>query len=160
MYDSLEELLKSSRFQSVTIIIGFALVFLLLFQAGMYVGYRKAAFSYNMGDNYYRAFRGHGPTPFHMPIRGDFVGSDGTVGKVVSVHLPMIVLTSRDNTERAAIVDDKTIVLQGSETTTPGTIQPDDFIVILGSPNEDSQVQAKLIRIVPPPPGEERATTK
>ena len=83
---------KSKRTKIIIAIIVAVVIILSAFQAGMFVGYRKAAFSYKMGDKYYRQTLGgnrHGG-PLNLP--DDLPGGNGAVGKIVNiaVHLQHI----------------------------------------------------------------------
>jgi len=121
---------------------------LLVFQAGMYAGYRKAAFSYGMGAAYYSAFD---DGPGHFP-RGGFVEAHGAAGKIISMHLPTFVLEGPDNLEKVVLIDDDTQIRHFRETASSSDLGVDDFVVVIGEPNTDAQITAKLIRILPPPP--------
>lgn len=156
MYKNLKEFAQSKTFQGVLIGLGVAIVALLIFQAGMLVGYRKAAFSYRMGDNYYRAFGDRGPRPFQLPLGGGFAEAYSAIGKVVSVSLPTIVVVGPDEIEKVILIGEDTQIRRFDQTIEAGDLKVGDFTVILGSPNDDSQIEAKLIRLLPPPPDVER----
>lgn len=152
MYKDLKEFVKSQTFRGITIGVLIALVALLIFQAGMFVGYRKAAFSYHFGDNYYRAFGEKGPRAFQVPVRGGFLEAHGAAGSVVSVNLPTVVVADRDNVEKIVLITEDTIIREFENNITSADLSVDDFIVVLGAPNENSQIEAKLIRVLPSPP--------
>lgn len=154
MYKNLKEFAQSKSFQGILVGIGIAIVVLLIFQAGMFMGYRKAAFAYRFGDNYYRAFGDRGPRPFQVPVRGGFIEAHGAVGKVVSVNLPTFIVMGPDNVEKVILIMDDSIVRRSDTEILPSDIKVDDFTVVLGTPNDNSQVEAKLIRILPFPPEE------
>ena len=160
MYKDLKEFTQSKSFQGALVGIGIAIVALLIFQAGMFVGYRKAAFAYRFGDNYYRAFGDRGPRPFHMPLGGEFIEAHGAVGKIVSINLPTFAVTGPDDVEKVVLIGDETRIRHFDTDLSASDLKIDDFTVILGSPNESSQIEAKLIRILPPPPDIEERTTK
>lgn len=151
MYEDLKEFAKSQTFRGIIIGVLVVVVALLIFQAGTFVGYRKAAFSYHFGDNYYRAFGDRGPKPFNIPLRGGLVGAHGTVGKVVSIDLPTFVVADRGNVEKIVLINNDTVIRHFDGTITPDNLKVDDFTVVLGSPNDNSQIEATLIRVLPPP---------
>jgi hypothetical protein len=151
MYKDLKEFVQSKLFRGILMGIGIAIVVLFIFQAGVAVGYRKAAFAFRFGDNYYRAFGDHGPRLFQVPVSGGFIEAHGAAGRVVSINLPTFVMADRDNLEKVVLISDDTIVRRLDETVQPSDLLIDDFAVVLGSPNEDSQIEAKLIRIFPLP---------
>ena len=127
----------------------FALIIaLLIFQAGMFVGYRKAKFSYRMGDNFHRTF-GERKGGF---ARGDFPGGHGTIGKIIKIDLPALVIEDKDNVEKIIIIKDDTAVRRFRESVKTSDLKIDDYVVVIGAPNAESQIEARLIRIVPAPP--------
>lgn len=128
-------------------------VFVLLcaaFSIGEHIGYRKASFAFQNSDNFYRTYGPPGGGHFAPP--GNFSEDHGTVGKVVSMSLPTIVIEDRDNTEKTIVTTDQTIVRRFRDTITAKDIAVGDYIVALGEPNAQSQVAANLIRILPPAP--------
>ncbi len=130
--------------------IGGIIIALLIFQAGMFVGYRKASFSYRWGDNYHRTFGEQQKFPFRMGPRGDFSESHGVVGKVVSIKLPTFVVEGSDNVEKVVVIKEDTIIRRFRDTLKPEDLKTGDLIVVIGSPNNQSEVEAKLIRMLPP----------
>ena len=123
------------------------IVALLIFQAGMFVGYRKAKFSYRMGDNFHRTF-GERKGGF---VRGDFPGGHGTIGKIIKIDLPTLIIEDRDNVEKIIIIKDDTAVRRFRESVKSSDLKTDDYVVVIGTPNDSGQIEARLIRIVPPP---------
>jgi hypothetical protein len=126
-------------------------IVIISFQAGVFVGYKKAAFSFRGGDNYYRAFGGHSRALIGMD-NDDLPASYGAAGKIVKVNLPEIIIADRANVEKTIIINDDTIVKEFKGEASSSAIHQDDFAVVIGTPNNKSQIEAKLIRIIPPPP--------
>ena len=124
-------------------------VALLIFQAGMFTGERRAAFTYGTGAAYYNVFerpdRGSG---FHE----GFSEAHGAAGQIVSISLPTFIVKSRDNTEKVVLIDSGTEIRRFHESATSTDLALNDFVVVIGEPNSKAQVAAKLIRILPPPP--------
>lgn len=145
-------------FQGIFIGLVFGFVLFLVFQAGVFVGHRKAAFSFRFGDNYYRVFEGQPRGgKFFTKMRGPFpdklIEGHGAVGEVVSVDMPTFAVLGRDGVEKSILVEDDTVIRRFREEVEPADIAVGDFAVVLGEPNEDSQIEAKFIRILPPPSG-------
>jgi hypothetical protein len=156
---NLENIHKSKIVAGIIIGLLIAIIVLAIFQFGVMVGYKKANFSRNMGDNFQRNFMGEfgenrlGGGPFGgFGGEMDFPGGHGAVGEIVSINLPNIVVTGPDNLEKTVIVDSKTAVRQFREEIKSEDLKTGQFIVVLGNPNDDGAVLAKLIRVVPPPP--------
>jgi|SRR3989338_358860 len=160
MYKDLKEFAQSKSFRGILVGIGVAIIALLIFQAGMFVGYRKAAFAYRFGDNYYRAFDHRGSKAFRESFPGKFMDVNGAAGTIVSIDLPTFVVVGPDEVEKVILIGDKTRIRHFDQEVEPSNLKVDDFTVILGSPNESSQIEAKLIRVLPPPSDIEERTTK
>ena len=149
---------QSKNFKKIIYGFGVALAVILVFQAGMFVGYKKASFSYRWGDNYHRAFGVHREGERMMGgmmngfFRGkDFTNSSGAIGKIININLPALVIESADGIEKIIIVANDTVIRQFRETVKAIDLKIGDFIVAIGSPNDSAQIEAKIIRIMPDP---------
>jgi hypothetical protein len=114
----------------------------------MFVGYRKAAFSYGWGEHYYRAFGGPRDMMQQFP-RDGFPNAHGASGKILQLSLPTFVIEGQDGIEKVVIIKEDTIVRRFRETIKPTNLKIGDTVVIIGTPDEKSQVEAKLIRVFP-----------
>ena len=152
-----KEIFQSKKFKIALLGIAGLIVALLIFQAGIFVGYRKASFSYEWGQNYPRIF-GAPPGDFlnEFGDRG-FISGHGTVGQIIKIEGDTIVIKGNDNAEKTVIVSDSTTIQSGRQTIKISDLKADDFIVTIGSPNNSGQIEAKFIRVMPPPPDEASA---
>ena len=127
--------------------IGFLIILLLVFKAGEFVGFRKAAFSYRWGEHYYRNFAGpRGGFPDDLRGR-DFLMSHGIFGSIIKIDGSTLIVKGSDNVEKTILVSDETTVTNRRETIKISDLKVDDRIAIIGSPNEQGQIEAKLIRV-------------
>lgn len=143
---------RSKAFHYILVGIGITVIALVIFQAGVFVGFRKASFSYERGERYYRAFgeMERGPMPGMM--REEFPVAGGAVGKVIAMDPPLFTIEDRDGTEKIVRTDAST-TLREARTTKPVTeLREGDMVVIIGTPNDEGEVLAKLIRLMPPLP--------
>ena len=136
------------------IIIGLAVfvVVVLIFGAGLFVGGMKARFSYRWAENYHRNFGGPQagffgdwrkfPTP-----PGDFIESRGTFGEIIKINDADFVVKGRGDVEKVVLVTGKTIIEEGRKMVKINELKIGDNVVIIGSPNEQGQIEAKLIRV-------------
>lgn len=147
----IQEYIRSQSFKGVLIGFCLAIIALLIFQAGIAMGYRKASFAYRFGDNYYRAFDER-PGKFSVFLHNDKMAAHGAAGKVMSIDLPTFVVAGPDNIEKVVLIQDDTLIRRFDAEVTPEELKVDDFTVVLGEPNENSQIEAKLIRVLPTPP--------
>jgi len=148
------EQLQSKTFTGVLFGIGLAAVAVMIFQAGIWIGYKKASFSFRQGDNYYRTIGGMGGQFAPGLPHGDFTGAHGSAGRIVEISLPTFIIEDMDGSEKVVLVKDDTAIRRFHEDIGPEELQPDDFAVVIGSPDEQSRIGARLIRLLPPPPQE------
>lgn len=130
---------------------------LVIFQAGIFVGYHKASFSYRSGDNFHMMFgspeRRTGIEPGRMMgfPEGEFTSAYGANGTIIKIDLPTIIIAGADNVEKIIVVNDKTILRHYRNDIGNKDLKVGDSIIVIGSPNASStQIEAKLIRVLPP----------
>lgn len=134
--------------------IGIIIAILIIFQAGTFMGYHKAKFSYGLGDNYYRTFGGHRGEGMMGGFDGDrdFSNSHGVIGKIINIKLPTILLEDQSGIEKFVAVNDDTVARRFRENMPVTDLKVNDFVVVVGSPNDSAQIEAKIIRLIPAPP--------
>ena len=145
----IQKITESTWFTKALIAIGLVLTALIVFQAGMYVGVRKAELSFRMGDNYYRAL---GPGGFPGgPLGDELSEADGASGTVVSVSLPTFIVADRGG-EKVIAVSDQTTIRLLRDATSSSAIVPGESAIIIGEPNDKGEIEATFVRLLPPPP--------
>lgn len=170
--DKLKKIVDSKNFNSI--IYGFVVVVvvLLIFQAGVFVGFHKASFSYKWGDSYQKFFEMRGGRKNsgyenifgsdggskkgdkggflgRMGMMDNFIGSHGVTGKIIDIKLPSIVMTGEDNTEKAVLLNKDTIIRQQRGDIKPEELKLGDNLVVVGVPNDNAEIVAKMIRVIP-----------
>ncbi len=136
------------------IIIGLAgfVVVVLIFGVGMFVGGIKAKFSYRWAESYHKNFAGPAGGFFGDWRRpsfpaGDFLESHGAFGEIIQIGDTDLVVKGRGDVEKVIITTKDTAIQKGRETIKKEELKVGDQIVIIGSPNEEGQIEAKLIRV-------------
>jgi len=128
---------------------GFA-VLILVFGAGVKVGTMKAKYSYRWAENYHRNFGGPRGGFFgelkNFP-RGEFINAHGVFGSIIKIEGNTIIAKAKDDVEKTVLVSDSTIIEKGRERVQLSNLKVDEGVVIIGSPNEEGQIEAKLIRV-------------
>jgi hypothetical protein len=119
------------------------------FAGGVTVGERKARHFSNFSENYNHMFgpRHIGPgdrLPFGMPMLPE---GHGVFGKVISVSGSNLVINGKDNVEQNVTVASSTAIRIGREDGTLADILPDTDVAVFGAPNDQGQIEARLIRI-------------
>ena len=133
-----------------------------MFWAGTAVGYRQAQFSFHWNENYARQF--DGPSSplmiFSHESQEAAQNSHGAFGEVLAVRLPIIVVKGGDEPEKEVVIGSSTIVRSFRNATSSASLAVGDQVVVIGRPNDNGQIEASLIRIIPgAPPGAPASTT-
>ena len=134
------------------VIIGLAIfiIAVLIFWAGMFMGTMKARFSYRWAEQYHRNFAGPKGgffSDWRMPPFGDFIESHGVFGEIIKINDNDLVIKGRENIERIVVVNEKTAIKDGFKDIKISDLKVGQVIVVIGSPNDQGQIEAKLIRI-------------
>ena len=144
---SFKVFIESKRFKQILKVIGVAVVVLTVFQLGVFVGFRKARFSYRLGDNYHRMFGGPRGGLFSNFAGRDFFSGHGTVGSIVRIDGQSLVIKGRDSVEKIVGVDSTTTIRKARFEVSLADLKPGDEVVIVGTPKDDGSIEAKVIRL-------------
>lgn len=133
------------------IIIGLAgfVVLLLVFGAGVKVGTLKARYSYKWAETYHKNFggpRGGFLDDWRRFPAGDFISGHGAFGEIIEIKDNGFVIKGRENAEKVVIINQEVTIIKGRETMKDG-LKVGDRVVIIGTPNNEGQIEAKLIRV-------------
>jgi len=130
-------------------IAGFVIVGL-IFGAGMFVGGLKAKFSYRWAESYHKNFAGPREGflgDWRSFPRGDFIEGHGAFGEIIQIDDSGLVVKGRGDVEKVIIATQDTTIQEGRETIKKEELKVGDQVVIIGSPNKEGQIEAKLIRV-------------
>jgi len=135
----------------VIVLVGLTII-VLIFGAGMIVGGMKARFSYRWAESYHQNFAGpkqgfFGDWRARPPMPGDFIESHGTFGEIIKINDSDLVVRGQNNVEKIILITEKTIIEKERNTIKKEDLKVGDKIVIIGSPNDQGQIEAKLIRV-------------
>lgn len=128
------------------------LLILVVFKAGEVVGSRKADFSCRWGGNYHRNFGGPEGGFFMGFDDRNFIDANGTFGQIIKIDGLNYVIKGRDDMEKVILINDGTIIKRLRDTIKTSDLKVDDYIVVIGEPNDVGQIEAKFVRLMPPPP--------
>lgn len=137
---------KSTRYFFIAIVTLFVLA--VVFQVGTFAGYHKAGFSRDWSDRYERNFGMPRPDSMRGMMYGGYPSAHGASGKVLTVSLPTFSINGTDGIEKTIVIGTSTIIRQAYGDISSTTIKPGDNVVILGTPNTNGQIDAKLIRVM------------
>jgi len=140
---------KSKYFNKVILLMVFLIWTGLVFQLGMLVGFSKASFFFKYSDNYYKNIKGKPSMPLGFQDN-DLPRSHGAIGKILQVTFPNLVIEDNDGLEKIVILNNGTIIKKLGQIASTSDITANDYAIVIGSPNDRSEINAKLIRILPP----------
>ena len=143
------KLVQSKKFLIAGVLLGALIVLFLAFKTGVSIGYRKARFSYQWGENYDRNFGGPRHGIFGIFDDKGYTNAHGVSGQVIKINDKVLIVKSSDQMEKTVLISDSTLIRRNSETFKPEDLKVNDFIVTVGSPDEQGRVEAKLIRVMP-----------
>ena len=130
------------------IIIIFILL-LLVFQAGEYIGYRRAGFAGRLGENYYRTLGGGRHRNLFGTLFSDLPGDHSALGRIVAANTNTLVIAGTDNVEKTILLNPQTIIRQWQNNLTANDLKVGQTVIVLGEPNNQAQIVARLIRVIP-----------
>lgn len=143
---------ESKNFKKLIYCVVALFILAIVFQAGMFAGFKKASFGNNWGNNYERNF---GPMykapPFMRDNLAMMPNAHGAIGKIIKVEYPNIVVLDKDQTEKIIVIKDDTSIIERKDKVAKESLTIDKFIIVIGNPNEQGQIEAKLIRVIPAP---------
>ncbi len=150
------KLFHSRAFRVIVLGIGALLVLSLVFGAGVVVGFKKASFSYKWGENYHRNFGGPRGGFFSDFSGRNFIDSHGVFGQIIKIdaqagsgQASAIVIKGSDNVEKIVSANERTVVTRFRDSLKLSDLKINDFIVVIGDPNNNGQIEAKFIRVLP-----------
>lgn len=126
---------------------GSGIVLVIVFAAGVFVGLDKARFSSRFGQNYVRNFGG---SQRFISDR-DFMNAHGSAGQIIKIEGNIITVKNQGGAEKNIIADSQTTIEKMRQQIKLGDLKVDDFVVAIGKPDNQGQIQAKLIRVLPSP---------
>lgn len=128
------------------------ILLIIFFKLGVYWGYKKNSFSYNWCRGYQRNFdpgfySGGGFNKMRKFDKEPFLRGYGISGKIVLIKDSGFVLEDSDGIEKIILVFENTILKKNGLNIKFSDLKEGDFVVILGKPNQNGEIEAKLIRV-------------
>jgi hypothetical protein len=151
---SLKDFFKPEHFNKTLIVLAAIVILVFVFSLGVFAGHEKARFSQRWGENYYRNIIGprnqSGPGGFGMmdfDRRG--FGARSGLGQIIKIDGQTVTINDQANVEKTILVTDQTIIVKDKQNIKVGDLKIDDNLVIIGAPNNQGQIEPKLIRVLP-----------
>jgi RNase P/RNase MRP subunit p29 len=138
---------RSWAFKIAVIVLAELIILTAVFSFGVSIGFRKAGFTYSWSQNYPNNFGGaRGLMP--PPSSGQLFNSHGLDGAILSVNKNIVVIKDEDSTEKSLVISPKTTIRFNFQSLQPADLKIGQEIVVIGEPNPQGQIDAKLIRVL------------
>ncbi len=156
IYKDLKKVFESNASNKIVRAVAIIIVAMLIFCAGVTVGFHKASFGRDWGNHYNENFgmgrpKGGFPGMDKMGMMNGFPNAHGAIGEIIKLELPNIIVVDKDGLEKIIFTDANTKIQKGKTNIMPSDLAIDDFIVVIGAPNTQGLIEAKLIRVLPNP---------
>lgn len=149
MSEEMKKVFGAKIVKTAILVLGLLIVFLFVFWSGMMVGFRKAGFNYQLGQNYHELFEGP-ERRLSRDVKGrNFMNANSAVGSVIKIDTSTLIIKGDDGMEKSILISDKTLVRRFQDTILPSDIKVDEKVVVLGAPSSTGQIEARLIRVMP-----------
>ncbi len=152
---NIKNLFQASNTSKIILTLVALLVLLLIFQAGMFVGYNKGSFTSRWDDRYFRGPNGQKDfrSPmFEMMQRGDGINPHGAFGEIISKDQSRLIVKGQNTAEEIININTDTIIRKHRDLASTSDLVIGGNVVIIGEPNANGEIDAKLIRIMPVSP--------
>lgn len=157
----IEEIAKSKTFKIIISAISILIIALIIFKVGMFVGFKKAEFSCQWMKHYIPNFvrpQSNNKSDWMMEFNEkNTLKSHGTFGKIINLNINNdknceLIVKEENDGEKIVLIKNDTLIEKMKKNIKPTDLNINDFIVVIGENNENGQIEAKLIRIIPNPP--------
>ena len=149
IYEKYRGVIASKKYTKVIYVFGSIVVLLSTFSLGVSVGFHRASFTKAWDEHYMENFGMHGEYPGQN--HKHFPNAHGAIGKILKIELPTIIVADKDGTEKVIVLTQNTKIQNGITTIASTDLKINDFIITIGSPNTQGQIEAAFIRILPAP---------
>jgi len=145
---------QSKLFKGLLVGIGIFILVLATLKIGIVVGVNRADFARGWSDNYHRNFGGPRSGFFQPFDDRELIDGHGVFGKIIKTDGPVLIIKGKDNIEKIVVTDNSTSVNRLRESINVSDLKVNDYIIVIGEPDDSGQINAKLIRFMPVPPPE------
>jgi hypothetical protein len=149
-----EDIFQSKIFKWVIVGVACFIILTFVFGLGVFVGGRRANFSFKWAEEYHRNFSGPQDGFFgnFMDMDREFSNANGSFGQIIEVNAEDGTLTIKDigNVEKEILTSNRTSIVFQRNNLEISDLKIGDSVVIIGEPTNAGQITAELIRVMPP----------
>ncbi len=147
--NEVKKVFASKLFLKFVYAVGIVLIAVIIFSAGVSFGFHRAEFARSWDEHYFNNF-----SPRHGqgsgPMMDFFPNANGADGQILKITLPTMIVSDKDDqTEKVVLITDDTNIRGLSGNINSAGLKIDDHVVVIGNPNQDGQITAKFIRVLP-----------
>ena len=149
---------QTKSFKTAIVCVAGIAVLFAVFSVGVFVGSRRAEFSYRWAEAYHRNFAGPKEGFLGEALGKEFISSNGAFGIIANLtdgqtpDSKIITMEERGGVEKIIIAGPRTVISLQRKNLKISDLKIGDNIIVIGQPNQDGQVEAGIIRIMPQPP--------
>ncbi len=137
----------SKTFKFIIVFLAELILLVGVFSLGVNVGIKKAGFTYAWSQNYFNNFGGRSPL-VPPPPSGQFFNAHGLDGTILTLDKNTVIIKDEDNNEKTLVISPQTTIRQNFQNIQAGNLKIGEEIIVIGEPNPQGQIDAKLIRVL------------
>ena len=145
-------IVDSKLFGIIILSVAGLIILAFVFGLGVFVGTKKADFSFRWAEEYHKNFGGPQQGFFGNMMGEEFTNANGVFGQIIKIDSGSLTVKDKDNVEKIILVGDKVSILYQRKNMKLSDLKVGDIVVVIGDPNSNGQIQAELIRLMPAPP--------
>ena len=149
---STNNILESKLFKAIVLSMAALIILVFVFGLGVFVGTKKADFSFRWADQYHRNFAGPQGGFFNDMAGRQFIDANGVFGEIIKIDGQTLTIKGGDNVEKIVLVGDEATVVFQKKNIKLSELKVGDEVIVIGEPDDNGQIHAKLIRVLPLPP--------
>lgn len=136
-------------FGLITLSVAGLIILCFVFGLGVFVGTKKADFSYKWAEAYHTNFGGPQGGFLGNMMGQQFTNANGVFGQIIKINGQVLTIKDCDNIEKNILTDDDTTIVYQRRNIKLSELKIGDNAVVVGEPNNNGQIDAELIRIMP-----------
>jgi hypothetical protein len=148
----INNIFESKLFRGIILSIAGLIVLIFVFGLGVSVGTKRADFSFKWAENYHKNFAGPREGFFNDFMGKEFIDANGVFGQIIKIGEQSLTIKGRDDVEKIVLTDEKTTIRFQNVNIKFNELKVDESIIVIGEPNDKGEIEAKLIRVMPPMP--------
>jgi Domain of unknown function (DUF5666) len=146
-----EDFFKSKILLLTAAGLGAVLALALVFSVGVMAGQEKARFSYRWNDDNFRRAAVKNMSAGAVFLDRGYFDGHGAIGAVTNIESGRLTLKGLDGNEKNVSLGSSTVIRLDEANIKPGDLKVNDHVVVIGSPENDGSIDARLIRVLDDP---------